>query len=56
MLVVYYVTKLQHSEPSGASPVARQVLECSEPIPPGAVWIDMIGTRTATYIAEIAQS
>jgi magnesium transporter len=42
MLVVYHVTKLQHSEPSGASPVARRVLECSEPIPPGAVWIDMI--------------
>ena len=42
MLVVYYVTKLQHSEPNGALPVARQVLDCGEAIPPGAVWIDMI--------------
>jgi len=42
MLVVHYVTKPQHSEPSGALPVVRQVLECSDPIPPGAVWIDMI--------------
>lgn len=42
MLVVYYVTELQQSELSGTSPVARRVLEYSEPIPPGAVWIDMI--------------
>ena len=42
MLVVYSVTKLQHAEQGGASTVARQVLECNEPIPPGAVWIDMI--------------
>ena len=39
MLVVHYV---KHSERCSALPVARQVLECGEPIPPGAVWIDMI--------------
>lgn len=42
MLVVHYVAKSQHLEASSALPVARQVLQSGEPIPPSAVWIDMI--------------
>lgn len=42
MLVVHYVAKPQHAEAKGALPVARRVLEPGAPIPPGAVWIDMI--------------
>jgi len=42
MLVVHYVAKPQHAEQKGTWPVARRVLEPGEPIPSGAVWIDMI--------------
>lgn len=42
MLVVHSIAKPQHAEGKGTLPVARRVLASGEPIPPGAVWIDMI--------------
>jgi len=41
MLVVHYVVKPQDCEASGTR-IAREVFGSGEPIPPGAVWIDMI--------------
>ncbi len=43
MIVVHYVDKPQDAgETADAMPVAREILEPAEPIPPAAVWIDMI--------------
>jgi magnesium transporter len=43
VLVVHFVAKPpQPVEPADAVRVERKTLEASEPIPPGAVWIDMI--------------
>jgi magnesium transporter len=41
MIIVHYVAKPPPGDMAGATPVARKQLEPAEPIPPGAVWIDI---------------
>jgi magnesium transporter len=41
VIIVHYVAKTA-GETAGITPVARKVLEAAEPIPPGAVWLDMV--------------
>ena len=41
MIIVHYVAKTV-AETAGITPVSRKVLEAAEPVPPGAVWLDMI--------------
>ncbi len=41
MIIVHYVAKAA-GETAGITPVARKVLEAAEPVPPGAVWLDMV--------------
>ena len=48
MIIVHYVAKPPPpGETGGIAPVARKVLEPGGPIPPAAVWIDMIEPTTA---------
>ncbi len=48
MIVVHYVPKPSRAgEADNAMPVARKALEPAEPIPNGAVWIDMIEPTVA---------
>jgi magnesium transporter len=41
VIIVHYVDKAV-AKIAGAAPVARKVLEHADPIPPGAIWLDMI--------------
>ncbi len=41
MIIVHYEAKTV-AETAGITPVARKVLEVAEPVPPGAVWLDMV--------------
>ena len=41
MIIVHYVAKTV-AETAGITPVARKVLEADDPVPPGAVWLDMV--------------
>ena len=41
MIIAHYVAKIVTGT-TGITPVARKVLEASEPVPPGAVWLDMV--------------
>ncbi len=48
MIVAHYVMKTsQVGETSGTSPVARKVLDLVEPVPAGAVWLDMVEPTVA---------
>ena len=46
MIIVHYVAKAA-GEASAVPPVARQVLAAAEPVPPGAVWLDMVEPTAA---------
>ncbi len=48
MIVVHYVAKPPRAgETADVTPAARKILAPAEPIPPGAVWIDMIEPTAA---------
>jgi magnesium transporter len=43
VIIVHYVANTgQVGETAGIAPVARQVLGPADPIPPGAIWLDMV--------------
>jgi magnesium transporter len=46
VIIVHYIAKAA-GEAAGIPPVARQVLAAAEPVPPGAVWLDMVEPTTA---------
>jgi magnesium transporter len=41
VIIAHYVAKTEAGT-TGIMPVARKVLEAAEPVPPGAVWLDMV--------------
>ena len=46
MIIVHYVAKTVE-ETAAITPVSRRVLEAAEPVPPGAVWLDMVEPTVA---------
>lgn len=46
MIIAHYVAKPAEA-PAATTPVARKVLEAAEPVPPGAVWLDMVEPTVA---------
>jgi magnesium transporter len=46
LIAVYYIAK-PAEEMAANTPVAREVLQAVDPIPPGAVWIDMVEPTAA---------
>ncbi len=46
MIIVHYVAKAA-GEAAAIPPVARKVLAAAEPVPPGAVWLDMVEPTVA---------
>jgi magnesium transporter len=41
MIIVHYATKSAGETPGGA-PMAREVLQAVDPVPPGAIWLDLV--------------